>query len=214
MTNRTWGGRFERSPAEAMLLLSASVDVDKELAEDDLVGSMAWARALERAGVLTPSERAAIVGGLEAIGVEVREGRMAWSAARAAPVIPRSAARATDHGYVAYVVEGDVARERVLKLGMSTKDGFVEVRTGLADGDLLVVRGAEALSDGVKVRASKVDAAAIARGGPDAGAPSGSADPRADGGPRGGRRGRTGAGGAAGTDPGAMDPAGATTAAP
>ena len=82
MTNRTWGGRFERSPAEAMLLLSASVDVDKELAEDDLVGSMAWARALERAGVLTPSERAAIVGGLEAIGVEVREGRMAWSAAR------------------------------------------------------------------------------------------------------------------------------------
>ncbi len=135
-------------------------------------------------------------------------------AARAAPVIPRSAARATDHGYVAYVVEGDVARERVLKLGMSTKDGFVEVRTGLADGDLLVVRGAEALSDGVKVRASKVDAAAIARGGPDAGAPSGSADPRADGGPRGGRRGRTGAGGAAGTDPGAMDPAGATTAAP
>ena len=75
---------------------------------------------------------------------------------RDAPIIPRSAARATDHGYVAYVIEGDVAKEHPLVLGMSTKDGWVEVRSGLKAGDRLVVRGAEPLSNGAKVRASKV----------------------------------------------------------
>ncbi len=75
---------------------------------------------------------------------------------RLSPTIPRQAARATDHGYVAYVVEGDVARERVLTLGMNTKDGWVEVRSGLKAGDLLVVRGAEALNDGAKVKANRV----------------------------------------------------------
>ena len=77
-------------------------------------------------------------------------------AKRDAPLIPRSAARATDHGYVAYVVEGDTAKERPLTLGMSTRDGWVEVRAGLQAGDTLVVRGAEALSIGSKVHANKV----------------------------------------------------------
>lgn len=80
---------------------------------------------------------------------------------RVAPTVPRSAARATDHGYVAYVVEGDVARERSLTLGMNTKDGWIEVRSGLNAGDLLVVRGGEALSDGAKVKANRVTAATL-----------------------------------------------------
>jgi hypothetical protein len=91
------------------------------------------------------------------------------SAARAAPVIPRLATRATDHGYVAYVVEGDVAKERVLKRGMNTKTGWVEVRSGLSAGDLLVVRGAEALADGAKVKTTHVSAASLTPGA-DAGA--------------------------------------------
>jgi RND family efflux transporter MFP subunit len=82
-------------------------------------------------------------------------------AKRDAPLIPRSAARATDHGYVAYVVDGDVAKEHALTLGMSTRGGWVEVRAGIKAGDLLVVRGAEALSDGSKVHATKVTAASL-----------------------------------------------------
>lgn len=89
---------------------------------------------------------------------------------RSAPLIPRLAARATDHGYVAYVVEGDVAKERALTLGMSTKDGWVEVRSGLAAGDLLVVRGAEALSNGAKVRVNRVTPESL-NAMPDGGAP-------------------------------------------
>jgi membrane fusion protein, multidrug efflux system len=84
-------------------------------------------------------------------------------AQRVAPTIPRLAARATDHGYVAYVVEEEVAKERPLVLGMTTKDGWVEVRSGLSAGDLLVVRGAEALSSGAKVKATRIDAAALAQ---------------------------------------------------
>lgn len=76
-------------------------------------------------------------------------------ATRDAPMIPRSAARATDRGYVTYVVEDGVANQRLITLGMSTKDGWVEVRSGLEDGDVIVVRGAEALSPGAKVRATE-----------------------------------------------------------
>ncbi|MDC0744727.1 efflux RND transporter periplasmic adaptor subunit [Polyangium mundeleinium] len=82
-------------------------------------------------------------------------------AQREAVTIPRLAARATDHGYVAYVVENGVAKERVLALGMSTQDGWVEVRSGLAAGDVLVVRGAEALTDGAKVRPTTITPEAL-----------------------------------------------------
>ena len=71
--------------------------------------------------------------------------------AAAAAVIPQTAIRPSERGFLAYVVEGDVARERVLELGLRTAEGDVEVRHGLAAGELLVVRGGEALRDGAKV---------------------------------------------------------------
>lgn len=77
-------------------------------------------------------------------------------ATRNAPIIPRSATRATDHGYVTYVANGDTVEERVLTFGMNTKEGWVEVKSGLKAGEWIVVRGAEALKPGAKVRASKV----------------------------------------------------------
>jgi RND family efflux transporter MFP subunit len=78
-------------------------------------------------------------------------------AKRQAPVIPRSATRATDHGYVVYVAENGKAVEKVVTLGMNTKDGWVEIRSGLAPGELLVVRGVESLTNGAKVMAKQVD---------------------------------------------------------
>jgi membrane fusion protein, multidrug efflux system len=78
-------------------------------------------------------------------------------ATRQAPVIPRLATRATDHGYIVYVVQGAVAVEKVVTLGMNTKDGWVEIRSGLAAGDLLVVRGVESMTPNAEVKASKVD---------------------------------------------------------
>jgi argininosuccinate lyase len=77
-THRTWGGRFSGSLAEAMLRLSASVDVDRELAEEDIQGSLAHARALSRAGILTAEELGQITAGLGAIRDDVRAGKMRW----------------------------------------------------------------------------------------------------------------------------------------
>jgi multidrug efflux system membrane fusion protein len=74
---------------------------------------------------------------------------------RDAPVIPQTAIRPSEKGFLAYTVENGVARQRVLTLGMRTADGQVEVKSGLATGENLVIRGAEALRDGAKVRVTK-----------------------------------------------------------
>jgi argininosuccinate lyase len=76
--NRTWGGRFSGTLEEAMLRLSVSVEVDSELAEDDIQGSMAHARALFRAGLLTRPELEQMVKGLEQVLGEVKGGTLVW----------------------------------------------------------------------------------------------------------------------------------------
>jgi len=80
-----------------------------------------------------------------------------------APVVPQTAVRPSARGFLAYVVEDGKAKERVLTLGMRTPDGLVEVRSGVRPGDKLVVRGSEALKDGVSVSV-KGEAKAIAGG--------------------------------------------------
>ncbi|WP_437521673.1 efflux RND transporter periplasmic adaptor subunit [Sorangium sp. So ce726] len=69
-----------------------------------------------------------------------------------APVIPLTSVRPSERGFLAYVIDGTAARERVLSLGLRTPDGRVEVKSGLSVGELLVVRGAEALREGAQVR--------------------------------------------------------------
>jgi len=69
-----------------------------------------------------------------------------------AAVVPQQAIRASERGLLAFVVDGEVAHERQVKLGMKTSDGKVEVLDGLKSGELLVVRGAEALREGAKVQ--------------------------------------------------------------
>jgi multidrug efflux system membrane fusion protein len=70
----------------------------------------------------------------------------------AALVIPQTAIRPSEKGFLAFVVEGEVVHERVLDLGLRTAQGEVEVSSGLKPGEQLVVRGAEALREGAKVR--------------------------------------------------------------
>lgn len=69
-----------------------------------------------------------------------------------APSIPQTAVRPSDRGFLAFVVSGTTAKERVLKLGLRTPDGRVEVLSGISIGDKVVVRGAEALRDGATIR--------------------------------------------------------------
>jgi multidrug efflux system membrane fusion protein len=69
-----------------------------------------------------------------------------------APVVPQAAVRPSEKGFVAFVVQDGVARERIVTLGLHTGDGRVEIKSGLREGEQLVVRGAEALRDGAKVK--------------------------------------------------------------
>ncbi len=71
-----------------------------------------------------------------------------------AAVIPQTAVRPSERGFLGFVVENGIARERVLTLGLRTADGRVEVRSGVRPGEMLVVRGGEALRDGTPVRVS------------------------------------------------------------
>lgn len=62
-----WSGRFEGDPDAVLFSFGASFRFDRRLFEDDVRGSLAWAEALERAGVLTPEDGRAIASGLQDI---------------------------------------------------------------------------------------------------------------------------------------------------
>ena len=77
------------------------------------------------------------------------------SAPRTAPVVPQTAIRPSERGFIAYVVENDIAVERILTIGMRTADGQAEVLSGVKPGEILVVRGADALRADAPVRVVK-----------------------------------------------------------
>ena len=69
---KLWGGRFEAGPSEVFERFSRSLYFDKRLIEADIRGSQAFARALERVGILTPDERGRIIEAFEQILAESR----------------------------------------------------------------------------------------------------------------------------------------------
>src|SRR5947209_5300314 len=66
MTN-LWSGRFDTAPDAAAFEFGASFRFDRRLFEDDVTGSVAWARALAKAGVLAGDEARRIEDALAAI---------------------------------------------------------------------------------------------------------------------------------------------------
>src|SRR5919198_2609718 len=67
-----WSGRFDSAPDAAALEFGASFRFDRRLFEDDVTGSIAWARALAAAGVLSADEMVQIDGALAAMLEESR----------------------------------------------------------------------------------------------------------------------------------------------
>ena len=62
-----WSGRFDTAPDPAAFDFGISFGFDRHLFEDDVTGSLAWARALASAGVLSADDAAAITEALDAI---------------------------------------------------------------------------------------------------------------------------------------------------
>ncbi|HRW50688.1 MAG: argininosuccinate lyase [Caldilinea sp.] len=74
MTKKLWGGRFTGKTDPLMEQFNASIVFDKQMWRVDLSGSQAYARALERAGLLTAAEAEQIVDGLEQVAGEWARG--------------------------------------------------------------------------------------------------------------------------------------------
>ncbi len=64
---KLWGGRFESGPSEIFERFSNSLEFDRRLLEADIKGSQAFARALEKVGILSASERTQIADAFDAI---------------------------------------------------------------------------------------------------------------------------------------------------
>jgi argininosuccinate lyase len=67
---KLWGGRFETGPSEVFEQFSGSLHFDGKLIFADVRGSQAFARALERAGILSAAECDQIVAAFDAIAHE------------------------------------------------------------------------------------------------------------------------------------------------
>ena len=64
---RTWGGRFSGETDPRAAAFTRSVDLDRALLRDDIAGSIAHARGLGRAGLLSSSDVQTITDGLLAL---------------------------------------------------------------------------------------------------------------------------------------------------
>jgi argininosuccinate lyase len=78
-TEKPWGGRFSAPTDTLVEQFTASVAFDRRLYRQDIAGSIAHARMLARAGVLTEAERDAVVRGLEDIRAQIESGDFVWS---------------------------------------------------------------------------------------------------------------------------------------
>jgi len=67
---KLWGGRFSSEADSLFAEFNDSLRFDRELLAEDIEGSLAYARALERAGVLSASERRRIERGLSELRSE------------------------------------------------------------------------------------------------------------------------------------------------
>lgn len=73
-SQRTWGGRFGKKPAELMTRINASIGFDKLLWREDIAGSKAHAAMLGEQAIISDQDAQAILRGLDQIATEYDEG--------------------------------------------------------------------------------------------------------------------------------------------
>jgi argininosuccinate lyase len=78
-TNQAWGGRFNEPVDTFVARFTASVEFDQRLADQDIQGSVAHAKMLGLAGVLSDLELEQIIDGLQQIAQEIAAGSFPWS---------------------------------------------------------------------------------------------------------------------------------------
>jgi argininosuccinate lyase len=70
---KLWGGRFESGPGEVFERFSGSLHFDRKLLDADWRGSQAFARALQRGGILTADECTTLVAAFEQMRLDAAD---------------------------------------------------------------------------------------------------------------------------------------------
>lgn len=81
MGKKLWGGRFEKETDSLAHQYNASLSFDVRLYDEDITASIAWARGLVGAGVLTAEEAETIIGGLVQVRREFEDGTITFGPA-------------------------------------------------------------------------------------------------------------------------------------
>jgi argininosuccinate lyase len=76
---KLWGGSFGEEMNSSMEKFNASIGFDWRLYRADIRGSVAYAKALERAGLITTQERDLLAAGLEEVLADIEAGRLSFS---------------------------------------------------------------------------------------------------------------------------------------
>ena len=71
-----WSGRFQEGPSAAAVDFETSIHVDQRMAQDDIRGSIAHATMLGAQGIISKTESAQIVKGLESISRDLENGTL------------------------------------------------------------------------------------------------------------------------------------------
>jgi argininosuccinate lyase len=74
-----WQGRFGGGPADELMAFTVSLPFDQRLAGDDLVGSRAHVRGLQRGGLLTADDASILLASLDRVDEELRTGTLVFA---------------------------------------------------------------------------------------------------------------------------------------
>jgi argininosuccinate lyase len=78
-TNSAWGGRFSEQTDAFVEAFTASVQFDQRMYKQDIAGSRAHAKMLNKIGVLSDDDLSMILGGLDSVEQEIEDGKFDWS---------------------------------------------------------------------------------------------------------------------------------------
>jgi len=81
MSEKLWGGRFEKSTDEMINEFQASIDFDKRMYREDIQGSIAHAKMLAAQKIISDDDAKKICAGLEKILAQIETGEFKFSVA-------------------------------------------------------------------------------------------------------------------------------------
>ena len=78
-TNTSWGGRFKKEVSGKTQSFTSSLDVDRRLYLEDIIGSIEYAKSLKKAKILTSTELKKITSGLKLVLKDIENENFNWS---------------------------------------------------------------------------------------------------------------------------------------